>query len=266
MELQMVAGSVTELMSLAAVRLDPNETHRYEISPKDELSPVETIFFDMDFRKEPFDPAQYEQQPHDASHQAEMHEEEFRKQRAVSEQFESWLSDQGLASSVVQLLSSWAQSRMDSTQVGMPSLQMLMEIQRQNLPVEQAAELVAAIEQMAGLSDEHRQENQRLAELQGIAMETLSGGLGWFSSDSGMTQNEAIALYSRFKYEMGEWDAEMNRQADTLRKKVKELPIEREGSFRIVTTGSVITICQSEFDEETYKSSETCFDIDLASL
>lgn len=86
--------------------------------------------------------------------------------------------------------------------------------------------------------------------------------------DIAMPVDEAVAPYHEYKFEIGEWTQDELSRMQKFEEDVKALPVNAEDGFisMMSSSQSTLTVCTSSFDEETYKSTETCHDLDISGL
>jgi hypothetical protein len=83
----------------------------------------------------------------------------------------------------------------------------------------------------------------------------------------GLRRTEAITYHQRYLLESGDWTQSEYDAAERLRARLDNLQIIKQGktdSFSMEIDQSVLKICYSTFDPDTYKRTEHCEPIDLA--
>lgn len=178
-ENRVMAGSISEFLTLASENLDPEEPYRYQYDPAnpDELggSSYATLFFDMDWQQTPEAPHSHTAMPQDPVMLAwnEAHH------AAVSE-FLLWLADQGYSDDEQATFRQWLFA---------PTVPSGYRLLAPPLPEEQ---------QLA-----HRQDDFQYTL---IDLEfALQGPTGFIEEALPVTLEEAFALVYRYFVETGHW-------------------------------------------------------------
>jgi len=124
--------------------------------------------------------------------------------------------------------------------------------------------------QMMLSASAYRQQDQGTAELQqhlaALARVYFSMGMPLTAFNIDMSIEDAVSLYHQYKLESSLWTEADFENMKKLEQEIKNLPLQANGSFSIYTSDSTMTICTSSFDEQTYKSSEICHEVDLSVL
>ena len=269
--LAVLGSSLTDLLEQAAYRLELDEANRYERNAPDNEE-AGTVFFDMDWRNEPYDhqtyldaipqfPIEYEQWQ-----EAQNLEAEQRLQR-----FTDWLTQQGvneenrflatqvfshdlafqqgipaMPAHVHEAMNAWSIARGDGPmpEQSPPDASMAREVERAGW----FRYLMGLASKVIDSTTEHG--------------EHISGTIG-----EGMRTQDLITLIHRYLAESGVWSTEDFKLAEQLRARFGALEIIAQGaanSYSMGFEGSVLQVCWSTFDEQTFKSEDFCETIDVA--
>ena len=258
--LQVVGQSVTDLMEQAVTHLSSEEEHRYQYSEKAN-GYMASLYFNMDWRAQLHIPQPQVEMP--AAYTA-WREEVRQSENVQREQLEVWLQGQNMPEEQRNSLMQWLSLTLLQSADSMPPRAVLMEMQ-------QRSEAQGRDSASISLETASQQRlDSRAIELQqhitALARVYLSMGMLGTSLNIGMSMEDAINLYHRYKLESSHWTEVELEHIKKLQQDVQNMQLEVTGNLHISTVDTTLTVCTSSFDEETYKSTETCHDLDLSAL
>lgn len=258
--LQVVGSSVTDLMEQAVIHLDADEEHRYQYEDRDAKYRA-NVFFNMDWRAELYVPQQQPELP--AAYMEWMEEQEQARQRQ-REQLDVWLQGRDIDEQSRRRMLQWLDLRLIQNHGATPPMSVLMEMQMHLVAQGHIPDKSAISDQ---LSERVSSDSSKDA-LRGHAMNLASAYFVGDKMASGMGITEPIEdvinLYHQYKFETDDWNKTELNKINAFFGELKSLPIDSENGFHMSGDNQVLSICQSTFDEETYKSDEVCYDLDLS--
>ena len=265
--LSVVSSSVTDLLEEAVLNLDPSEENRYQRSERDG-SYRSTVYFDMDWRNQPYDEQAYQASIPQMPAEYQMWADEMEAARNQEQQrFAAWLEDQDLEEQNRIDMQHWSSMDVSFSQLQIPpdhvvaAMQAFAQSQGQAMIDEDSPPDDAAIEQAMWLN--------YYMSLAGNVINSNSEHGKHISSTigHGLERQQAITLYHRYMLETGNWTQSDYDIAEQLRSRFGKLKMIEEGqteSFSMQFDQTVLSICHSTFDPDTYKSTDHCEKIDIS--
>jgi len=257
--LQVVGHSITDMMEQAVTHLSPDEEHRYQYEQSDS-SYMASLFFDMDWRAEVYIPQERESTP--AAYTDWVNEQE-QLQQVKREQFDVWLQGRNIPEEQRRSLVQWCSFRFMRDNASVPPLSVIAQMQMQRLSEgelpdfpEMGAQLIRHMSTQSA-SDGFETHAMPLAGAV-FSGDAMASGFGLDQS-----VDEAIGLFHQFQLESGDWSQNDFNKAEALVVALQKLPVDINQGYSMTQSGSVLSICTSTFDEETFKSDDICHDIDL---
>jgi len=266
-QLSVLGSSLTDLFVEAADRLDITETNRYERNEPDGQS-VGTVFFDMDWRKIPFDHQEFlNAVPQFPIEYKQWQEEESRKEEQRVQRFISWLKQQGASDEDIFYIEGIFRS----------DLSYQSEISEMPPHVHEAIN-DWSISRGEGPIPNEKSDMKLVIEAvwyryyMGLAGQVMASsnerGRNISSTiGQGMLRQDVITLVHRYWLESGVWTRTDFDIAEALRNRFSRLKIIEQGetdNHSIGFEGSVLEICWSTFDSETFKSNDFCDRVDIS--
>ncbi len=263
--LSVVASSLTDLLQDAAQRLDPSEQNRYQHSDPDrDYRP--TIYFDMDWRNTPYDERAYQASIPQIPAEYQAWEEEVEQRREVERQrFTAWLKEHDLDDQEIAQMQAFSEMDMALDQLPpehvVAAMQAFAQSQGQSMVVDEPVPDEATIERATWFG--------YYMSLAGavISSNTEYGKHISSTVGHGLQRQQAIALYHRYKLEIGQWKQSDYEIAEQLKVRFGELELIKQGqtdSYSMQIDQTILSVCHTTFDPDTYKSEEHCEKIDMA--
>ena len=261
--LQVVGHSVTDMMEQAVTHLSPDEEHRYDYNERDG-GYMANVFFNIDWRAELYIPEEQRETP--AAYVEWMNEQSLADEEQ-REKLDLWLQGRNLSEEQRNSYMEWLSYMSIRNTPKMPPMSVIMEMQMQRLAQGELPDFSEVIDGIgAGMQPDEKTMDLR-EHAMSLATLHLRSDAMFSPFDISMTVDEAVALYHDYKFETGEWTQDEVNRIKKFEVDVKNLPVNIEDGFSMMSsTDSTLTVCTSSFDEETYKSTETCFDVDLTGL
>lgn len=266
-QLSVLGSSLINLLEVASYRLSPDEAGRYQRNAPDEES-IGTVYFDIDWRNKPYDEQEYiASNPVFPEEYQQWQEDLERKSELRAQRFVDWLIQQGLDESDVFNVSNIQRS----------NLNYIVDFEDMPDHVFQAMNAWSIARGSGPFSTGPEPDDEAVEQaiwyryLMGLASEVLSSTEEHSKHISstigdGLLREDAIELIHQYYLESRQWTAHRYETVKAFSKEVRNLNIVKvgEASNRLMEiVGTVLKICYSTFDSESYKSEDYCDRVDL---
>lgn len=265
--LSVLGSSLTDLMEVASYRLTPDEINRYERSDPDDEN-IGTVFFDIDWRNKPYDEQEYlDSIPVFPEEYQQWQDDQEKMTELRAQRFVDWLKQKGLDESDV----------FNVSHIKRSDLNYVINFEPMPDHVFQAMDAWSIARGDGPMSKDPQPDDEKIHQaiwyryLMGLASEVLSSTDEHSKHISstighGLLREDAIELIHKYYLESGEWSAHQYKTANAFVEDIAKLNIIKSGeasSYSMGIDGTVLNICYSTFDSESYKSNDYCDRVDL---
>lgn len=262
-ELQVLAASVTDLMDNAAYFLDPEDAENFDYSDHDEHAGWNSVWFNMDWRYER--PSRNEpENPMPPAYTAWMAEMETRKMEDV-DSFRRFVMNLVSADELEHLVQWYGRNFNSMAQVELPPPEVARELAQWMEAQGESIDMTAP-----ELSDREVAAYRQTARLKGylhefFLLEMSPSRVIDFAEPTRLSTQEAASLVKQYYLDSGKWTQGQKDRTESILEEFRQLPLVQERGLSMSPTDkNGLTICQPDFDKETFKSTKRCYELDIS--